>query len=155
MRLLSLILFALGALLLMGAFIAWRHDRDQLANWDRVTAIVDSATVRPIQPTGLNRGRWVPVLYMTWTHNGKTYQAGTWEPMWARRTRERAKQDAEAAKRAGKEEILVDPYEEYHISARPNDAVYYYRDAWQRALLGLALLGVGIVLRTKNAATSG
>ena len=147
MRLLSLLALAGGVVFLAAAVVALQHDRRQLNEWDRVFATVDSTAVRRMPPSGINRGQYVPVLYLTWTHRGKTYRAATWEPVWARRTRAKAREDAAAASRRGKEEILVDPYEEYHISGRPSDSVYYYRDAWQRAAVGIFLVLVGLALR--------
>ena len=130
--------------------MAYRDDRHQLATWYRVTATVDSATVTRIEPSGLNRGRWVPVLYMTVTHRGQTFHGAIHEPLWARRTRARAVADAAEAERAGTAQILIDPLDDLHISLRPDDAVYYYRDAWQRAGVGAVLLLVGFVMRSNS-----
>ena len=146
-RILKLLLFILGGALLAIAVKLWLADRDQLANWAPADATVDSVRVVevPAQLPYTLGGKTVRYA-LTYSAGGKTYSGAFAEGVWARRSYMRARQDAKEAGDRGTMKILVDPADPYHLSLKPDDAVYYYRDAWQIALLGAVLLGAGVLL---------
>ena len=63
----------------------------------------------------------------------------------------RAREDARAALARGTIQILIDPADPRHLSLHPDDAMYYYRDAWQLAALALGLLVLGGFARVRRA----
>lgn len=147
MRILKLLLITLGAGILLIALKLWLADRQQLATWTRVTARIDSTRVvdAPAQlPYSI--GGKAPLLAMTYEVNGKTYRGKFVEGVWARRTYMRAREDAREAETRRSMEILVDPLDAYHISLKPDDWVFYYRDAWQLLLCGSVLMMAGVLL---------
>lgn len=150
-RVFSVICLALGAALLLLAFKNWRTDRSHLGSWHHREARIDSARVVPVPRTlPYTLGGHGALLAFTMRSNGDTVRGRYVDPAWARLSPARAQRDANEALARGRVQVLVDPADPYHISVRPDNAVYFYRDAWQAALLGALFLVVGIAARMRR-----
>ena len=155
MRLIAILLLTLGGVLCVFSVVAWRADRSYLANWHRATARVDSVRVVdvPLQLPYTLGGHGAG-LALTYELEGRTYRGLFANPAWARRSYLAARRDAREALDRGSIEILIDPADHYHLSMRPAEPLYYYRDAWQLALLGIIALAAGEMLRRRSPATA-
>ena len=148
MRILQIICFTLAGAVLALSFKLWLADRDQLATWTRATARVDSTRVVDVAAELPYSIGGKAVMYaVTYEYKDRTYGGKMVDGVWARRSYQRAAADADEAQNRGTVSLLIDPLDPYHLSLKPDDGIYYYRDAWQLALLSLLLLLAGLVLR--------
>ena len=94
-------------------------------------------------------------LAVTYDVDGRTFRGLFADPAWARRSYLAARTDAREALERGSVEILVDPADYHHLAIRPAEPLYFYRDAWQLALLGIIALGAGEMLRRRSRQAAG
>lgn len=150
-RILSVVCLALGGWMLWVGVGNWREDRLHLRTWHRTEARVDSAkVVRVPHEYPYTLGGYGAALAVTVHWRGETFGGWFVDPAWARRSRARAQKDADEAVARRRMQILIDPADSRHFSIRPDDALYFYRDAWQALLLGILLISAGIVLRRRR-----
>lgn len=150
-RILSVLCLALGAWMVFVGVGNWREDRIHLRTWHRTEVRVDSAKVVPVpHEYPYTLGGHGAALAITVQWRGETFRGWFVDPAWARRSRSRAQQDANEAVARRTMQILIDPADSRHFSIRPDDAVYFYRDAWQALLVGTLLIIVGAILRRRG-----
>ena len=148
MRMLRIICFTLAGAALALSFKLWLADRDQLATWTKATARVDSTRVVDVSAElPYSIGGKAAMYAVTYEYRGRTYGGKMVDGVWARRSYQRAAADADEAQNRGTLSILIDPLDPYHLSLKPDDRVYYYRDAWQLALLAVVLLLAALIMQ--------
>ena len=146
-RILGLILLTVGAVALIFAVIAWRTDRQQLKTWYPAEARISGARVVEVEPMlPYTLGGYGAGIETHYARGGDTVRGLFVDPVWARRSRARAYEDVRVYREMKTIHILVDPIDANHLSIRPDEPVYYYRDAWQLALLGVVLIIAGAIL---------
>lgn len=146
---------AIGAWMLWVGIGNWRQDRLHLRTWHRAEARVDSAKVVPVpHEYPYTLGGHGTALAMTVHWRGETFRGWFVDPAWARRSRARAQADANAAVSRGTMKLLIDPADSRHFAIRPDDPVYFYRDAWQALLVGALFVLVGVILRWRSGQTT-
>lgn len=154
-RMLGVLFLALGLWMLWVGIGNWREDRLHLRTWHRAEARVDSAKVVPVaHEYPYTLGGHGAALAVTIHWRGEKFSGWFVDPAWARRSRARAQRDANDAVARGTMQILIDPADSRHFSLRPDDALYFYRDAWQALLMGALFVVMGGMLRWRRRGTA-